>query len=262
MYGAHRFGVLATHPSAFKDSEDIKLRPSNNSEPYSVTSKGIRIQLPLYGNQYAILDCYDANDPSSAFALDLMEISDKTDVLARGTAYPWITLDEKEIARAERRTIYLLKAGEATEYETKGRDRCWIRSLELAGCSYKLSDGFPLSNLGYQYQKRIMSISKTWMMTEKMQFAFTSANGKGFLIVLHPNSKNGNGALSVVDLGLQSVSNTSDLESLVRNTRSIREPGSSDCISRNGEKISAKIDILDVCGERMYVVDIQVEKFQ
>lgn len=260
LLASRRLGVLAKHPSSFFGAVDVELRPSARSEHYSVTSKGIRIQLPVIEHQrgnVAILDCYPANDPSKVFGLPLTPpVSDNSDVLARYPKDNLFIFDTEDIAKAKLQTMYLLKADTTTQSESQNLDRCWVRSFEMTCCGYKLSHVIP--PVSWDMQQRTMSIRQWWSII-RTSLAFTSDDGKGFVIVLRLDPTNEKGTLSLVDLNLQAAAPPEQLESVLWAIQQTSEPRRSlDRISRNGDTISAKLDVLELRGKLLFVVDIQV----
>jgi len=134
--GGH-ISALAVHPKQFAYSPNIKLYPSSNSEPYSITSKGIRIRLQVVGTDTAVLDCGPADQPLTRFCLPLIRVDDAEDVVARDIYRPYIAVGRERRLNGVWRTIFLPRTirtqDEEPYFKNKSMIRCWIRSLEMVG---------------------------------------------------------------------------------------------------------------------------------
>jgi hypothetical protein len=80
-----------------------------------------------------------------------------------------------------------------------------------------------------------------------------------FVIILRLDPTKEEGVLSIVDLNLRSASSPEQLESPLWVTQSTVVPiHSLHGISRNGDTISAELDVVELHGKPLFVVDIQI----
>jgi hypothetical protein len=104
-------GVLATHPSQFKNSGDIFPYPTPG-EPYSITNNGLRIQVPIAtipassDTKVAVLGCQHQNDIQSSLGI-ILEPTEIPGQFGRGDSERLGTVSWENAARAKPRTIYL-----------------------------------------------------------------------------------------------------------------------------------------------------------
>lgn len=129
----HHAGVLAIHPVDFAMSKNIVPFPSKTGrQPYSMTNKGLRIELPLSkvidGSKIywiAMLDCHYEDDFSGVIGLSL-ESTQKSFEFLRSSIRPASRYPIEHMKEAELRTIFIskrpLKAG-----SSKSIKKCLIR---------------------------------------------------------------------------------------------------------------------------------------
>jgi hypothetical protein len=125
--------ILAPSPAAFALSAKIVPFPSApNREPYTMTNKGLRIDLRLLdkGRQYitvALLDCHYEDDFSGVIGISLRKTSNSSVYTRLSIGFPrkWST-EETEDAKV--RTIYLSKHFSKERRKEKAQDvKCLIR---------------------------------------------------------------------------------------------------------------------------------------
>lgn len=108
--------VLAQHPREFIDSQYMK--PIETlSVPYSLTNRGIAIELPLAKGGVALLACHNANGdygPLKRIAIPLLHQDGRKDVYARDLKRRLkIVTSSTEVTSAKSSSIFLVRAANA-----------------------------------------------------------------------------------------------------------------------------------------------------
>ena len=123
-------GILAKHPSYFLLTANIEPHPTQWG-PYSITNKGIQIQLPLLqthkpGEYLGVLGCHEENDFKGSVGLLLRELEKEEKQYVR---YHWDTrlITAKQAAEAKLQTIFLSKRDKVEKAE-QPIEKCWIRT--------------------------------------------------------------------------------------------------------------------------------------
>ena len=189
-------GALAPHPSAFDTPKfmydpkfapvDVDSVPIKTPETWSVTSRGIRIQLPLlhkwreHGTYMAILGCQES---TSRLAMHVSPTEEGSDLFFRMNGGVK-KLDAAEVdKKAELRTIiYLLKASTQPKFDKGQCDHCWLRAMEMTGgLQYHLVEASP--EVLWDLSERIMPI-RQWWETTQIALSFKTNIGYEFALLL------------------------------------------------------------------------------
>jgi hypothetical protein len=110
-------GLLAQSPEEFAQSATkVPHRRWDVSQPYSMTNKGLRIELPLAqnatmkGDNYiAILECQDLRDLGRPVGIAVEALSRGGDQFARKLAFPLQKVPLSLVATTKHKTIYIRK---------------------------------------------------------------------------------------------------------------------------------------------------------
>jgi len=108
-------GVLADSPAEFINSDDIiQSKPILESTPYSMTNKGLRIELPLFKINdrvhFAILNFKRLSSEGDDLLRILLErlLSDKGEYFARIVADEIKAIPEEKLGESEQRIVYII----------------------------------------------------------------------------------------------------------------------------------------------------------
>ncbi|RDW56715.1 hypothetical protein BP6252_14008 [Coleophoma cylindrospora] len=137
-------GVLAIHPVDFAMSNNIVPFPSKRGvQPYSMTNKGLRIELPLLKvineskiHWIAMLDCHYEDDFSGVIGLSL-EGTEKSFEFLRSSAGSTRRYPIERMKQAELRTIFVRKQLLKTASKQNGR-KCLIRVKSIQPNDYTM----------------------------------------------------------------------------------------------------------------------------
>jgi hypothetical protein len=108
-------GLLADSPVEFIESGDIiRSEPILKSAPYSMTNKGLRIELPLLQAKsqqcLAILNCHRLSNVNEFLAIGLKQISsDKEEYFARRFAHKSYSVSGEKVGNSQLRTVYIVQ---------------------------------------------------------------------------------------------------------------------------------------------------------
>ncbi|KAK7428449.1 hypothetical protein QQZ08_005068 [Neonectria magnoliae] len=125
---AHTIGILATHPSFFKDAGKIEPHPSGGDPPV-VTNKGIQISLPLMklqidpGQTLGMLSCSTQGDVASAIGIHLVKSPIRSDQYSRTRSKP-ISFASR-ISGFKPQKVYLVKRNKVPRDE-ESATTCWL----------------------------------------------------------------------------------------------------------------------------------------
>jgi hypothetical protein len=72
-------GLFAKSPSAFANMKQIVRDPLRTSLPFEATNKGIHLHLPIFEEEFGILDCREINRPGYNLAIRLTRNSSSSD---------------------------------------------------------------------------------------------------------------------------------------------------------------------------------------
>ncbi|KAI1494902.1 heterokaryon incompatibility protein-domain-containing protein [Biscogniauxia mediterranea] len=107
-------GILATSPSAFKNCQDrIQLDVGKLTPPYSMTNKGLQLELPLSDktdHPYALLQCQSKYAPASILAIPLKRTWKNTFVRPK---LPLILVSSRLWSKWPLTTLYTLLQGDS-----------------------------------------------------------------------------------------------------------------------------------------------------
>ena len=107
-------GILATHPSEFKDAGDIDAYPGHG-QPYMMTNRGVQIQIPLLrprgvNKLHGILNCTrQSGSFLSHLAIPLRLTANGDGSLGREPGWPLREISELEVQHSTIYTAYLAK---------------------------------------------------------------------------------------------------------------------------------------------------------
>jgi hypothetical protein len=270
-------GFFARHPSAFAyqstthydaqklEPANIDSYPTKASETWSVTSRGIRVQLPLLhgddrrrGNDtyLAVLGCQES---SSRLALNVRPTEEGSDLFCR-ISYGIERLNAEKAAaadEAEPRTIYFLKTDTERKFDRGLADHCWLRALEMtSGLRYRLVDASP--RVLWDYNERIMPI-RQWWATTQTALSFESKDGDGFALLLCVNPSDETADIDLVQIDPNQESELADLLIRFRKTSKTKKEASTELEIIGGEaSVVASVKALTIRGKKMFVVDVSI----
>jgi hypothetical protein len=195
-------GVFATSPGAFLGSEDVVPIPSNTKrQPQSMTSRGVRIELPLWtipgvtlANRYpfAILDCQYKNDFTGPIGIPLMQTRDHS-IFSRNAAARGIQCPTSKFRDDEIRQIYISKRLLAKENYTE-RETLVIRARLLEDKGY---DIFPIGSPPSLWDEKTKVLQMEYKYGAKLAqkqasaaIAFSNPGTKSCFIVMVNPMKN------------------------------------------------------------------------
>lgn len=121
-------GVIATHPSQFKNSSEIEPHPSSG-EPLTITNKGIQLDLALIEQQnkpdelLGMLSCISKGDMASAIGIALTRSSTDRNQYSRTRAAPVRFVNTHSSFKPQR--VFLTKRNSATGREAWATT-CWL----------------------------------------------------------------------------------------------------------------------------------------
>lgn len=125
-----RFGVLAESPIVFSGSANL-VPFRRQDEPYSMTNKGLRMQLPVQKNSdirnriRAVLSCHRDMDFKGPLCIELVAASsEESNVFVRTAQAPDV-VEESALTNVRVETIYIAKTVE--DPSGTGLTRFWIR---------------------------------------------------------------------------------------------------------------------------------------
>lgn len=269
-------GFFARHPSAFAyqqtslydaqklDPANIDSYPTKASETWSVTSRGIRVQLPLLrGDDWRGTDTYLAvlgcQESSSHLALNVRPTEEGSDLFCR-TSHGIERLNAEKAAaadEAELRTIYLLKTDTERKFDTGFADHCWLRALEMtSGHQYRLVDASP--RVLWDFNERIMPI-RQWWATTQTALSFKSKGGDGFALLLCVNPFDETADIDLVQIDPNQESELADLLIRFRKTFNTKKEASAELeIMRGKASVIASVEALTIRGKKVFVVDMRI----
>ena len=117
-----KLGALANHPRDFSRSSGIiPLKSRRQRKPYSMTNKGLHVELPLapwsrawqrINHKLAILNCHYEDDFDHYLAI-IMDSTDLPETYIRRRTSKLIKVDQSQVAEAELHHIYILGESDA-----------------------------------------------------------------------------------------------------------------------------------------------------
>jgi hypothetical protein len=269
-------GSLSDGSLPYKDCGKVKYHPLPKPvEPFSVTSRGIRVQLPIisptknsrlfhgHSDYFAALACcYDRN-LDEYITIGIRPVDNQVDVFSRvrerrGTA------SVEDISRAELRTIFLLKDTIPPQVETRGLRRCWIRNIEIGKHKYDIASedlflpGIPNWGGWPTWDPKIRQMifrPKTKALITGLQF-FDKDN-KGFILILELDWIKRCSRIGLKECAYDRrwESNTELLKTFIEENRLL--PSAARLCFQNSV-VEAQVRISEVHGNDMYVVDIRI----
>jgi hypothetical protein len=111
-------GLLADSPAEFADSGDIvKSEPFLKGAPYSMTNKGLRIELPLLPiddqTHFAVLNCRTLSNSDDLLGVFLKQLpSEKEEYFARTFTDEIDPLPKEKAEQSKQRTLYIIQENE------------------------------------------------------------------------------------------------------------------------------------------------------
>lgn len=271
-------GVLARHPSAFAkpwwvshyDAQEFE--PANvdphackGMETWSVTSRGIRVQLPLlpYHLGVADTDAYLAvlscREYSSRLALYVRPIEEGSDLFFRGSDGV-VKLNSERAAAADKeglRTIYLLKSDTKRRFDRGLVNHCWLRAMEMTSrLRYHLVDASP--RVVWDLNERIMPILQWWSITQA-GLVFETSGCDGFALLLCVDPTNETAAIGLFEVDPQQESYVETLLKKFQETFKPQKRATAELEIIKAEAfIVASVEALTIRGKKMFVVDMSV----
>jgi hypothetical protein len=270
---ASKIGVLAKHPSYFRLAASIEPHPTQWG-PYSLTNKGIQINLPLLetdkpGEHLAVLGCHEENDFRSSVGLLLHEVGTEERQYVRYHRNT-IPLTVEQTAEAKLQTIFLSKRDKVDEIE-RLIDKCWIRThpnTSIRNQNVRVAAVVPKTSWNFTYN--IMNI-RGWLV-EEMVVAYVKEINKdtaeartkkneelAFAVVLQLSPVD---ELAAVSLHLledhTKAKDEATLKRLILKSQSA--PSSPTSKMKAGDQsISAAIRVEMIRGQRVFVLDVEME---
>ena len=256
-------GVLAKHPSYFLHSADIQPHPTQWG-PYSMTNKGIQIQLPLFqtrqSQEYlAVLGCHEENDFKDSVGLLLRELIKDDNQYVRYDQDTMV-ITAKQAAEAKLQTIFLSKRDKVEEVE-RPIEKCWIRThpgTSILGPTMCLTTALP--TIAWNLIHGTMNIREGWSREETVLVYTNQDAGQAFAIALQLFPID---CFATVSLHPLEAYMTAEDESVLKQ---ILEESQSTAISTTARLeavssvISAAISVEDIRGQRVFVLDVDMEQ--
>jgi hypothetical protein len=189
-------GVFASSPAEFKNSGQIIPFPEEGEiSTYSMTNKGLQIQLPIQEpssgqGSIAVLNCHNENDFLSCIGIPLIETA-TPQMFLRGEALAVVPVPSDPSRIGKRITIFIRKAPDLGN-QVHLYQVCWIRSETLSTYKYVLTRSacFPSTEMSCN----LMTNTLRWRLptgsqvnSEWQHFAFLFQNNerrRQFIIVL------------------------------------------------------------------------------
>jgi len=139
-------GALARHPAEFAAQGGVApVRSKAHRKPYSMTNKGLHIQLPLLNGTddfegdspsvMGVLNCHFEDDFSSFVGIRL-EPTATPDIYRRTRDTP-VKVPYKTALKAKSRKIYIARDAQASD--TFGYSTCWVKSDPVARFGFEIS---------------------------------------------------------------------------------------------------------------------------
>ncbi|KUJ18685.1 HET-domain-containing protein [Mollisia scopiformis] len=202
-------GVLARTPAYFASSGDIlPCKPWNTAFPPSMTSKGLRIELPIYyeksdpeqNEPYGILSCHLENDLFRLMALPLCKAQTSNHEFTRSGSGNLIQVLERTSKSLELNTIYIHKL--PPRFEDNRRDSFVIRSLSgfVRGNRYRLVEVYPPQI--WNESRRVISTRSSYgdLIETFALMHFSSDSEPDFLVVVEYMPREYYGSIGSVDI--------------------------------------------------------------
>jgi Heterokaryon incompatibility protein (HET) len=167
-------GLLATNPTFFKDSGNIVQIKNQITSPFSLTNKGINLNLLIQTFEcspicLAVLDCRDGD---WGMGIALKRESDISDVFKRVLSNEQLKIDFEDIPKFERENIYVKQ--ESTFSIPHKCHRYDIDALELEEAG--------ISSQNLFHGRRTGQISTS--IGKALAVYFTDRSGDGFVVLL------------------------------------------------------------------------------
>jgi hypothetical protein len=162
-------GILAAHPSAFKDTGDINAYPGYG-QPYMMTNRGVQIQIPLLrprgvNKLHGILNCTrQSGSFLSQLAIPLRLTANGDSSLGRIPGWPLREISELEAQHSTVYTAYLAKLSVPAPFTAAGQI-----GVELYGqrSGYRLKSSIfaakPLTSLTEYTRDGVQALPYNWL---------------------------------------------------------------------------------------------------
>jgi len=187
-----KLGALANHPRNFlRSSGIIPLKSRRQRKSYSMTNKGLHIELPLapwstlfgrVSHMLAILNCHYEGDLDDYLAIRINS-TDLPETYIRSRTSKLINVGQQEAAAAALRHIYIL--GESDAEHRFGYSTCQLVLSSAEDDSYELVP--PPNNSTRRWYPKWLAQRVYFQSTSrpaKMPFIFWVPNtGKAFLVI-------------------------------------------------------------------------------
>jgi hypothetical protein len=264
-------GFLARHPSAFRYAGDVDRNFRTTGAPCSVTSRGIRISLPIarisnssFKDHHqvqgiAILNCHRANDPSVSLGVKLWLSHEGGDVFVRSSDFDIsvVSVPPDVELTAETKAIYLLKT-DITSYEQNGVAQCWLRSIDLGSYTSRFELQAAAPSMLWDLNRRLM-ISMPWWSADWAALAFlsTDSSGSGFCILIQFDLPKSEGYIRILALRETYEHN---LEMTLWNLHQTVEFSSSKDVCKKMADlptISGDIETMSIKGQPTFFIDVK-----
>ncbi len=144
-------GVLAESPAHFLHSANVVPSPSGpESQPYEMTNKGLRIELPVWrfsdGDMHyevAMLSCHFENDKSKNLGIALVSIPE-SNILMRRPGYGVRAYSATSFQNSQTRRIFIGKnpprliLNDSSLLSSSSVETCELRWNTVANCGYQI----------------------------------------------------------------------------------------------------------------------------
>jgi hypothetical protein len=199
-------GILAPHPSAFRDCGDI-ISYTTKGEPYASTNRGLQIHLRIQDHvlpkkshtHLAILQCFYKNNPSTAIAIPIAVASvsglpELESEFYRTADEDLVDLEYSLATESKSQKIYLLETGPIWQSEKpRNPRRCWLRDYgqemglrfhKATYCEYPI----PISTIiedaytTWDYKSNSINWDISWHGIQAALY-FSKNNGPAFVVV-------------------------------------------------------------------------------
>jgi hypothetical protein len=259
------FGVLAKRPSQFKNSANI-ISYHTGAEPYSMTNKGLRIQVPIVssndGEKIALLSCHYEDDFRNLLGISL----GSTGSMNRFHRVKSSLLEEIPSAKADTsvQTIYLCKEDVGKMSSEQNISKCWLRTTPPGYTIHELHPAWR-----FNPKTQIINLSRNDPCCA-LRFDCAEYQNEAFVVVLNTYHDSRQATIKLSNLeGLATpehgkYSTTLKMEGLScdgqTQARMVFNFGGSPhkrLGSKRGAKANLAIDT--VFGQELYVLDVFVE---
>jgi hypothetical protein len=190
-------GILARHPSEFKRAARI-VHHSVPGEPYTMTNKGLRIQLPVKlrkdGCLCVVLNCHFENNLAGPIGIILIPNRDNAlhgDSFFYHAGECLVVVPQKEALKAQSCLLYISKRDES-HLGSRNDQKCWLRqlpeSLKLAEAIFAPVQDIPdeiSAEMQWDMEGRTMEMPFRWPYAAALRLLHSTKQEFSLLVQLN-----------------------------------------------------------------------------